>query len=144
LDGFVSPERSGRRNRQIRTRFPQSNDWANSGIATRDRPCRTKAWTKERKIQCIESGAKPFNERSEAHSVAQSGRKIREEQQEHSSSTPLFALDADPDANFQDYYKPSMTVQDACGADPPDNCLVPDEYFDLFFIGGQPQPKILP
>jgi ribose transport system substrate-binding protein len=47
-------------------------------------------------------------------------------------------------ANFKDYYKPGMTVQDTCWADPPDGRLVPDDYFDQFFTGGQPQPKILP
>jgi ribose transport system substrate-binding protein len=47
-------------------------------------------------------------------------------------------------ANLKDYYKPGMTVQDTCWADPPDGRLVPDDYFDQFFTGGQPQPKILP
>jgi hypothetical protein len=41
-------------------------------------------------------------------------------------------------------YKPGMTVQDTCWADPPDGRLVPDDYFDQFFTGRQPQPKILP
>jgi ribose transport system substrate-binding protein len=47
-------------------------------------------------------------------------------------------------ANFKDYYKPGVTVQDTCWADPPDGRLVPDDYFDQFFTGWQPQPKILP
>jgi ribose transport system substrate-binding protein len=47
-------------------------------------------------------------------------------------------------ANLKDYYKPGMTVQDTCWADPPDGRLVPDDYFDQFFTSGQPPPKILP
>ena len=48
--------------------------------------------------------------------------------------------------NFNDYYEPSMTVQSTCFANGKDLHLVPDEYFDQFFTGGQPraQVKIVP
>ena len=48
---------------------------------------------------------------------------------------PLPIITAD---NFDDYYEPSMTVQSTCFANGKDLHLVPDEYFDQFFTGGQP------
>jgi ribose transport system substrate-binding protein len=46
--------------------------------------------------------------------------------------------------NFSDYYEPSMTVQSTCFANGKDLHLVPDDYFEPFFTGEQPVPKIAP
>jgi hypothetical protein len=90
-----------------------------------------------------------LHERSGTHGIA----KFREEDSWRaagifgSEAEGEHDLHADPvitNANLKDYYKPGMTVQDTCWADPPDGRLVPDDYFGQFFTGGQPQPKILP
>jgi ribose transport system substrate-binding protein len=52
---------------------------------------------------------------------------------------PLPIITAD---NFNDYYEPSMTVQSICFANGKDLHLVPDEYFDQFFTGGQPRAQV--
>lgn len=44
--------------------------------------------------------------------------------------------------NVNDYYESSMTVQSTCFANGKDLHLVPDSYFDPFFTGGQPAPKV--
>ncbi len=44
--------------------------------------------------------------------------------------------------NLNDYWKPSMTVQSTCFANGDDLHLVPDSYFDPFFSGGKPAPKV--
>ena len=52
---------------------------------------------------------------------------------------PLPSITAE---NFDDYYDPSMTVQSTCFANGKDLHLVPDEYFEQFFTGGEPRPKV--
>jgi hypothetical protein len=47
-------------------------------------------------------------------------------------------------ANLKDYYKPGMTVQDTCWADPPDGRLAPHDYFDQSFTGGQRSRSFCP
>jgi ribose transport system substrate-binding protein len=61
-------------------------------------------------------------------------------------STIFMPLPIITSENFNDYYEPSMTVQSTCFANGKDLHLVPDEYFDQFFTGGQPraQVKIVP
>jgi ribose transport system substrate-binding protein len=44
--------------------------------------------------------------------------------------------------NFNDYYEPSMTIQSTCFANGKDLHLVPDSYFDQFFTGDEPIPKV--
>ncbi len=39
--------------------------------------------------------------------------------------------------NFDQWYKPSMTVESSGIPTPPDGRAAPDEYFDVFFSGGQ-------
>jgi ribose transport system substrate-binding protein len=47
-------------------------------------------------------------------------------------------------ANIDDYYDPSMTVQSTCFANGKDRHLVPDSYFDQFFTGDQSPAKVTP
>ncbi|HTW26819.1 MAG TPA: substrate-binding domain-containing protein [Acetobacteraceae bacterium] len=53
-------------------------------------------------------------------------------------NTILYPLPEITDANLDQWYKPSMTVQSNCFADPPDGRAVADSYFDPLFKGGAP------
>jgi ribose transport system substrate-binding protein len=55
-------------------------------------------------------------------------------------STIMFPLPSITQANFSQYYKPSMTLQSTCFANPPDNQAVPNSYFDSYLTGGSPVP----
>ncbi len=47
-------------------------------------------------------------------------------------------------ANVDDYYEPSMTVQSTCFGNGKDRHLVSDAFFDQFFDGGDPAPAVMP
>jgi len=55
-------------------------------------------------------------------------------------STIMYPLPAITAANFSQYYKPSMTLQSTCFANPPDNQAVPNSFFDSYFTGGSAVP----
>jgi ribose transport system substrate-binding protein len=55
-------------------------------------------------------------------------------------STIMYPLPAITTANFDQYYKPSMTLQSTCFANPPDNQAVPNSFFDSYFTGGSAVP----
>lgn len=55
-------------------------------------------------------------------------------------NTIFIPLPTITDKNFNDYYKPSMTVQSNCFANGKDLHLVPNSYFDQFFTGGNGKP----
>jgi ribose transport system substrate-binding protein len=59
-------------------------------------------------------------------------------------NTIFMPLPTITNANFDDYYDPSMTVQSTCWADGKDPRLVSDDYFDQFFTGGNPAAKVSP
>jgi ribose transport system substrate-binding protein len=40
--------------------------------------------------------------------------------------------------NFDQYYKPTMTLQSSCFANPPNYKAVPDSFFNGLFTGGTP------
>ncbi len=52
-------------------------------------------------------------------------------------STILYPLPEITDQNLDQWYKPTMTVQSTCFADPPDGRAVPDSFFDPLFSGGE-------
>ncbi len=58
-------------------------------------------------------------------------------------NTILYPLPEITDANFDQWYKPDMTVQSNCFADPPDGRAVPDSFFDALFQGGERVPVAL-
>jgi ribose transport system substrate-binding protein len=47
-------------------------------------------------------------------------------------------------ANIDEYWEPSMTVQSTCFANGKDRHLVPDAYFDQFFTGAAKVPTLTP
>jgi ribose transport system substrate-binding protein len=55
-------------------------------------------------------------------------------------STIMYPLPPITQANFAQYYKPSMTLQSTCFANPPDNQAVPNSFFDSYLTGGTPVP----
>lgn len=55
-------------------------------------------------------------------------------------STIMYPLPSITAANFNQYYKPSMTLQSTCFANPPDNQAVPNSFFDSYFTGGSQVP----
>jgi ribose transport system substrate-binding protein len=52
-------------------------------------------------------------------------------------NTILYPLPEITDANLDQWYKPNMTVQSTCFADPPDGRAVADSFFDPLFVGGK-------
>jgi ABC-type sugar transport system substrate-binding protein len=58
-------------------------------------------------------------------------------------NTILYPLPEITDANLDQWYKPTMTVQSNCFADPPDGRAVPDGFFDPLFQGGDKAPLTL-
>jgi ribose transport system substrate-binding protein len=59
-------------------------------------------------------------------------------------NTIFFPLPIITNANIDDYYDPSMTVQSTCFANGKDRHLVADDYFDQFFTGGEKAPTLTP
>ncbi|WP_307437570.1 substrate-binding domain-containing protein [Labrys monachus] len=57
-------------------------------------------------------------------------------------NTIFFPLPSITNANLDDYYEPSMTVQSTCFANGKDLHLVDDAYFDQFFTGDAKVPKV--
>jgi ribose transport system substrate-binding protein len=55
-------------------------------------------------------------------------------------STIMYPLPAITKANFNQYYKPSMTLQSTCFANPPNNQAVPNSFFDSYLTGGSAVP----
>jgi ribose transport system substrate-binding protein len=59
-------------------------------------------------------------------------------------NTIFFPLPIITNANIDDYYDPSMTVQSTCFANGKDRHLVTDAYYDQFFTGGEKAPMLTP
>ena len=60
-------------------------------------------------------------------------------------NTILTPLPEVTQANFGDWYKPSMTVQDSCFADPPDGRRVSEDDLGRYFTNGAtPSPALQP
>lgn len=55
-------------------------------------------------------------------------------------NTLLYPLAEVNSANFASYYKPGMTLNSACNAQPAGGASVPDSYYDALFSGGK-QPE---
>lgn len=58
-------------------------------------------------------------------------------------NTILYPLPEITDANLDQWYRPDMTVQSNCFADPADGRAVPDSFFDPLFKGGTPMTAAL-
>ncbi len=60
-------------------------------------------------------------------------------------NTIFYPLPEITNANFDQWYKPSMTLESNCFAAPPDGRFVPDNFFAPYFSGGkQPSPMPVP
>ena len=59
-------------------------------------------------------------------------------------NTIFFPLPVITNANIDDCYDPSMTVQSTCFANGKDRHLVANDYFDQFFSGGEKAPALTP
>jgi ABC-type sugar transport system substrate-binding protein len=60
-------------------------------------------------------------------------------------NTILTSLPEITQANFDQWYRPGMTVQDSCFADPPDGRRVSEEDLSRYFVdGGTPSPALQP
>jgi ribose transport system substrate-binding protein len=58
-------------------------------------------------------------------------------------NTIMYPVPTITQQNFSKYYKPWMTVQSTCFANPPDGRAVRDSYFNVFFKGGK-SPSVAP
>ena len=60
-------------------------------------------------------------------------------------NTIFYPLPEITNANFDQWYKPSMTLESNCFASPPDGRFVPDDFFNPYFSGGKaPSPMPAP